>query len=77
MEGYHRAYVKNNDKFIDIANKDFRAPTKVRTVISADFDNDGYIGEPNKLFRINDEGEFLELQLNEALEPNGLGTGAA
>ena len=83
-KGYHRAYVKNNDKFIDIANKDFRAPTKVRTVISADFDNDGYdeiffnnIGEPNKLFRINDNGEFLELQLNEALEPNGLGTGAA
>ena len=28
-------------------------------------------------FRINDNGKFLELQLNEALEPNGLGTGAA
>ena len=83
-KGYHRAYVKNDDKFMDVANEDFRAPTKVRTVISADFDNDGYdeiffnnIGEPNKLFRINDNGEFLELQLNEALEPNGLGTGAA
>ena len=54
------------------------------TVKSSDYDNDGYdeiffnnIGEPNKLFRINDNGEFLELQLNEALEPNGLGTGAA
>ena len=83
-KGYHRAYIKNTDEFLDIANKDFRAPTKVRTVISADFDNDGYdeiffnnIGEPNKLFRIDDEGDFLELQLEAALEPNGLGTGAA
>ena len=83
-KGYHRAYIKKNNKFFDIANKDFRTPTKVRTVISADFDNDGYdevffnnIGEPNKLFRINDNGEFIELKLRDALEPYGLGTGAA
>ena len=83
-EGPHRAFVLKNDKFVDIADKPFSAPSRIRTVISADFDNDGYdevfmnnIGEPNKLFKILDNGEFKEINIRNALETNGLGTGAA
>ena len=82
--GYHRTYVRKGDKFEDIAKPDFDTPSRVRTIISADFDNDGYdevfinnIGEPNKLFKILQSGDFEKISLNEALEPNGLGTGAA
>ena len=83
-EGPHRAFVLKNNKFVDIADKQFSAPSRIRTVISADFDNDGYdevfmnnIGEPNKLFKILDNGEFKEISIRNALETNGLGTGAA
>ena len=83
-EGPHRAFVLKNNKFVDIADKQFSAPSRIRTVISADFDNDGYdevfmnnIGEPNKLFKILDNGEFKEINIGNALETNGLGTGAA
>ncbi len=83
-EGPHRAFVLKNNKFVDIADKQFSAPSRIRTVISADFDNDGYdevfmnnIGEPNKLFKIFDNGEFKEINIGNALETNGLGTGAA
>ena len=54
-----------------------------RTVIAADFDNDGFtelffnnIGEPNRLFRVRDDG-VEQLDLGDADEPDGLGTGAA
>ena len=57
--GYHRAFVLEDNKFKDIATPTYNIPTRIRTVISADFDNDGYdeifmnnIGEPNKLFKI-------------------------
>ena len=50
----------------------------------ADFDNDGYdeifmnnIGEPNKLFKILDNGVLEQLPLDIGLEPDGYGTGAA
>ncbi len=83
-EGPHRAFVLKNDKFVDIADKTFSTPSRIRTVISADFDNDGYdevfmnnIGEPNKLFKILDNGKFKEINIGNALETNGLGTGAA
>ena len=83
-EGPHRAFVLKNNKFVDIADKQFSTPSRIRTVISADFDNDGYdevfmnnIGEPNKLFKILDNGEFKEINIRNALETNGLGTGAA
>ena len=62
----------------------FNTPSKIRTVISADFDNDGFdeifmnnIGEPNKLFKILNNGKVKEVPIKTALEPNGLGTGAA
>ncbi len=83
-EGPHRAFVLKNGKFKDIADEPYRTPSRIRTVISADFDNDGYdevfmnnIGEPNKLFKILDNGVFKEINIENALEKNGLGTGAA
>ena len=83
-EGYHRIFVKQKESFLDMSSLNFRSPSRIRTVISADFDNDGYdeiflnnIGQPNKLFRILDEGNLEEIKLDEALEAQGLGTGAA
>ena len=83
-EGPHRAFIFNENKFEDIAGDKFSAPSRIRTVISADFDNDGYdevflnnIGEPNKLFKILDDGKFEQIKISNALEVNGLGTGAA
>jgi hypothetical protein len=67
-----------------MASKDFRVPSRIRTIISADFDNDGYdeifmnnIGEPNKLFKILENGKISQIKISNALEKNGLGTGAA
>ncbi len=82
--GYHRAFVLEDNKFKDIATPTYNIPTRIRTVISADFDNDGYdeifmnnIGEPNKLFKIKENGFFEEIAIQNAYESNGLGTGAA
>ena len=82
--GFHRAYVLKNDIFEDIAKPPFDEPSRIRTVISADLDNDGYdevflnnIGEANKLFRILENGLIKEIPLDVGLEPDGYGTGAA
>jgi hypothetical protein len=82
--GEHRIFLNNKNKFNDIANSEFKIPSRVRTIISADFDNDGFdeifvnnIGEPNKLFKILSDGELKQIKLNNGLEPLGLGTGAA
>ena len=82
--GEHRIFLNNRNKFDDIANSEFKIPSRVRTIISADFDNDGFdeifvnnIGEPNKLFKILSDGELKQIQLGNGLEPLGLGTGAA
>jgi len=82
--GYHRAWVLENNEFKDIGNKDFDKPSRIRTIISADFDNDGFdevfmnnIAEPNKLFRIKDDGKFEQINFEVGLEANGYGTGAA
>ena len=82
--GYHRAYVLENNEFKDIGNKEFDKPSRIRTVISADFDNDGFdevfmnnIAEPNKMFRIKNDGKFEEIKLEVGLEADGFGTGAA
>ena len=83
-EGFHRIFVNNETTFNDMASKDFRIPSRIRTIISADFDNDGYdeifmnnIGEPNKLFKILENGKISQIKISNALEKNGLGTGAA
>ncbi len=82
--GEHRIFLNNSNKFDDIANSEFNTPSRVRTIISADFDNDGFdeifvnnIGEPNKLFKILSHGKLKQIQLSNGLEPLGLGTGAA
>ena len=82
--GPHRIFLNNRNKFTDIASSEFKIPSRVRTIISADFDNDGFdeifvnnIGEPNKLFKILSDGELKQIKLSNALEPLGLGTGAA
>ncbi len=83
-QGYHRAYVLQDNQFIDIGNSKFDKPSRIRTIISADFDNDGYdevfmnnIAEPNKLFKIRENGKFEEIKLETGLEADGYGTGAA
>ncbi len=83
-EGFHRIFVNNKTTFNDMASKEFRIPSRIRTIISADFDNDGYdeifmnnIGEPNKLFKILENGKITQIKISNALEKNGLGTGAA
>ena len=83
-EGFHRIFVNNETTFNDMASKDFRVPSRIRTIITADFDNDGYdeifmnnIGEPNKLFKILENGKITQIKISNALEKNGLGTGAA
>ena len=40
--GYHRAYVPVRHSFLDYVTEAFREPSLVRTVVSANFDNDGF-----------------------------------
>ncbi|QPC84314.1 CRTAC1 family protein [Phototrophicus methaneseepsis] len=83
-EGPHRMFVQSTDGiWDDIAPPEMAQPSRIRTVIAADFDNDGYeelffnnIGEPNRLFALRD-GDWESIPIGDALEPDGLGTGAA
>jgi hypothetical protein len=83
-EGAHRLFIQQEPgKFRDIAPKSMAMPSRVRTVIAADFDNDGYeelffnnIGQPNRLFGWRN-GKWTSLPIGDAMEPRGLGTGAA
>ena len=81
--GPHRLFLNRGDRFENIAPSSMETPSRIRTVIAADFDNDGYeelfwnnIGEPNRLFKMLD-GTWTEIDIGAALEPEGLGTGAA
>lgn len=83
-EGSHRLFAQSAPgKFRDMAPRVMAMPSRVRTVIAADFDNDGHeeiffnnIGQPNRLFGWRN-GRWQALDIGNALEPNGLGTGAA
>lgn len=83
-EGPHRLFLQTfNGSFVDDAPPEMSAPSRVRTVLAADFDNDGYeevffnnIGEPNRLFGRLD-GVWQPIPIGDALEPGWLGTGAA
>lgn len=83
-EGQHRLFIQTDAaSFNDLASTALSAPSRVRTVIAADFDNDGYeeiffnnIGQPNRLFGWRD-GLWQPIPIGAALEPGGLGTGAA
>jgi hypothetical protein len=77
-------------RFEDRAPPAFAEPTRIRTAVSADFDNDGRdevfvnaLGTENRLFRrldherSGDRAAWAELDPGPATEPDGLGTGAA
>ena len=83
-QGFHRLYVLRKNKFLDLVDLSFNRPSKVRTIISADFDNDGFdeifinnIGQANKLFKIKENGLLEKIVLKNASIPDGFGTGAA
>ncbi|MDX2216200.1 MAG: CRTAC1 family protein [Oculatellaceae cyanobacterium bins.114] len=83
-EGPHRLYLQQEpSKFRESAPLAMAIPSRIRTVIAADFDNDGYdelffnnIGQPNRLFGWRNS-KWISLDTGDALEPSGLGTGAA
>ena len=80
----HRLFLPGSDGFWDdVAPPRMATPSRIRTVIAADFDNDGYqeiffnnIGEANRLFAFR-EGNWRQIDTGDALETKGTGTGAA
>ena len=82
-EGPHRMYTQNaHGAFDDRAGEAWSRPSRVRTVIAADFDNDGReevffnnIGQANRLYR-NWDGRLEEIEPGDAAEAAALGTGA-
>ncbi|MBV71208.1 MAG: hypothetical protein CMH52_07635 [Myxococcales bacterium] len=83
-EGPHRLFIRQSDgAFEEQMPATASTPSRIRSVIAADFDNDGHeeiffnnIGQPNRLFRsVNDD--LIEIDIGDALEADGLGTGAA
>jgi hypothetical protein len=83
-EGLHRLMVRQpSGRYENQATPALALPSRVRTLLVADFDNDGYqeiffnnFGEPNRLFGWRDE-HWMPIATGDALEPAGLGTGAA
>ena len=83
-QGFHRIYILRKNKFLDLSDISFNRPSKVRNIITADFDNDGYdeifinnIGETNRLFKIKENGVLEKISLTNASLSGGFGTGAA
>uniref|UniRef100_A0A8C1R5U9 Cartilage acidic protein 1a n=1 Tax=Cyprinus carpio TaxID=7962 RepID=A0A8C1R5U9_CYPCA len=90
--GPHRLYLQDvQQRFKDVATQAFATPSPIRTVIAADFDNDlqlevffnniAYQGNaPNRVFRVSrkqdSDPEITELDVGDASEPQGRGTGA-
>jgi hypothetical protein len=83
-EGLHRVWLRDDHEgFFDVAPAALAAPSRLATVIAADLDNDGEVevffnnfGEPNRLFARR-SGRWEQVGCGQALEPSGLGTGAA
>jgi hypothetical protein len=70
-------------RFAEATPPTFAAPTRVRTLVAADFDNDGReelfcnaLGAPNRLLRKERDG-WTAVDAGDAIETRGLGTGAA
>uniref|UniRef100_A0A672NGJ0 Cartilage acidic protein 1-like n=1 Tax=Sinocyclocheilus grahami TaxID=75366 RepID=A0A672NGJ0_SINGR len=90
--GPHRLYLQDvQQRFKDVSTQAFATPSPVRTVIAGDFDNDlqlevffnniAYQGNaPNRIFRVsrkqNSDPDITELDVGDASEPQGRGTGA-
>jgi hypothetical protein len=83
--GENRLFARGDDgPFEDIAPPALARPARVRTVVAADFDNDGgqelfvnCLGTPNRLLERDDDGEWTQTGVGDALEAEGMGTGAA
>merc|ERR1719461_610386 len=87
--GPHRLFLQSRDgddvKFTDAATEDMAVPSKIRTVIVADFDNDGYeeifynnIPGENRLFRkLPEDEDWVRINIGDAVEVDGMGTGGA
>jgi len=71
--------------FVNQAPVAMSAPSRIRTVIVADWDNDGYeeifwnnIPGENRLFRkLPTDSDWTQVDIGDALEADGYGTGAA
>jgi len=86
----HRLFIQeksgdNCSRFVDKAPAAMKTPSRIRTVIVADFDNDGHeeifwnnIPGANRLFRkLPSDSDWVQIDIGDALEENGYGTGAA
>jgi len=80
--GENRLFARDDEGFVDAAPPALARPARVRTVVAADFDNDGRqelfvncLGAPNRLLVY--DGEWTQTGVGDALEPEGMGTGAA
>jgi len=76
--------------FTDVASPSLREPCRIRSIVAADFDNDGreelfynVLGEQNQLFKRVDSADrgdtaprWSRVDAGPATEPNGFGTGA-
>jgi hypothetical protein len=89
-DGPNRLMAHNGTFWKDRATPALAFPSSVRTVIAADFDNDGAdelffnnLGEPNRIFRVEPvcaatgDLSVALLDAGAALDPDGYGTGAA
>ncbi|KTG10393.1 hypothetical protein AUR64_12560 [Haloprofundus marisrubri] len=85
-EGPTRLFARNgkagsvSPRFRDVAPPELAQPTRTRSVVAADFDNDGSLelfvnalGAPNRVFTRTD-GVWQRVSAGAALEPRGLGT---
>lgn len=83
-DGRHRMWLRDDHgAFFNVAPVALAAPSRLGTVVAADLDNDGEVelffnnfGEPNRLFARR-KGRWEQVGCGQALEPSGLGTGAA
>jgi hypothetical protein len=82
-EGPNRLFMQNATRtFSNLAPLEMAHPSTVRTVVAADFDNDGNdeiffnnMMQPNRVFGWRQQ-DWVRLPAGDALEPNGAGTGA-
>lgn len=85
-EGEHRIQLQQADGWFrpNCCTYEFAMPSRIRTVICADFDNDGWdeiflnnIDEPNRLFRYGPGRQLVELEAGPLVLEGWQGTGAA
>ena len=80
-ESQNRIFSQQYGDFVDVAPESFAESTAARTLLAADFDNDGRqelfvnaLGEPHRLFGRRG-GSWQQLDVGDALEVDGCGTG--